>query len=252
MISLLLKCTPVATWAMMGVIWESFAAMTEGLGEAASVRVSFYLTEGLAKEARMLAHKVAFMSLILVLGVTSIFLMAGPNIAVTLSTDHTIQHLFTDLVGATGLANISMTYAQIYWSLAGAQGRFGFASAAILLCRWLVILPVASVCVFGHQFDLISVACTVSLGYAIAACILAYAVFSSDWEHLAFLFCEGVEAVDDVECYNDSGVILNEVDDEDDSQSSDDDEELEVLPEKLNLDNEKSQIDEETCEHNLL
>jgi Na+-driven multidrug efflux pump len=212
----------VATWAVMGIIWEIFQAMTEGLGEASSVRVSFYLTEGLPHDARKLAHKVVFLSMILVLLVTSIFLMLGPNLSVTLSTDNTIQHLFTDLIGATGLANISMTFAQIYWSLAGAQGRFGFASATILICRWLVILPIAFICIFGHQFDLVSVACAIAIGYAVAACTLAYAVFSSDWEQLAYFLRDDVDAVGAVDFYDDGAGIVDEVDDEDESSDEDD------------------------------
>jgi len=175
----------VATWASMGVIWEIFVAFTEGIGEAASVRVSFFLSEGLPEEAKRLANKVTFMSFILVLGVTSIFLMTGPNIAVALSADSTIEHLFNNLVGFAGLANVSMTFAQVYWSLAGAQGRYGVASGTILFCRWLIVLPMASICIYRFHFDLISVAGSVAFGYAIAAFTLAFLVFRSDWTAIA-------------------------------------------------------------------
>jgi Na+-driven multidrug efflux pump len=217
----------VAAWGVMGILWEIFQAMTEGLGEAASVRVSYYLSEGLHHEARRLAYKVVFISIIVVVMVTSIFLMAAPNIAATISTDSTIQHIFVDLVGPTGLANISMTIAQIYWSLAGAQGRFGFASATILLCRWMVILPIASICIFAYRLDLMSVACAIAIGYSVAACALAYAVFSSDWEQLSyFLRDDGIaegEINAPVEYNNDNGAgIVMEVDDEDDSSFDED------------------------------
>jgi len=175
----------VATWALMGVVWEIFVALTEGIGEAASVRVSFFLNEGLPDEAKRLASKVAFMSLVLVLLVVSIFLMAGPNIAVALTTDSTLQHLFSQLVGLTGLANVSMTFAQVYWSLAGAQGRYSVASATILFCRWLIILPMASICIYRYDFDLVSVAGAVAVGYAVAAFSLSFFVFRSDWNAIA-------------------------------------------------------------------
>lgn len=204
----------------MGVIWEVFAALTEGLGEAASVRVSFYLTEGLPMEAKRLANKVAFMAFILVLGATSIFLMAGPNIAVALSTDSTIQHLFTELVGLTGLANVSMTFAQVYWSLAGAQGCYGLASTTILFCRWLVILPIASACIFGYFYDLVSVAGAVAVGYAVAAFALACFVFRSDWERLALSMREDFEAADGVAGAYPDGEALQEEDDESESSPS--------------------------------
>jgi len=175
----------VATWAMMGVFWEAFAALTEGLGEAASVRVALYLTEGMPIDAKRLANKVSFLTVILVLLVASIFLMLGPNIAVALSTDYTLQHLFNQLVGMASLANVPTTFAQVYWSLAGAQGRFSIASGTILICRWLVILPIASISIFGYFYDLVATAGAVAVGYAVASFALACFVFRSDWEVVA-------------------------------------------------------------------
>ena len=235
----------VATWAVMGVIWEIFQAMTEGIGEAASVRVSFYLTEGLPHDARKLAHKIVFLTVILVLLITSVFLMAGPNMAATVSTDNTIQHLFTDLIGATALANISMTFAQVYWSLAGAQGRFGFASATILFCRWLVMLPIACICIFGHEFDLTSVSCAIAIGYAIAACVLACAVFSSDWEQLAYILRDDGDPYGACDFFDDGAGIVDEGDDEDESFDEDDDsgDEASILEEGEN--ESSSQTDED-------
>jgi Na+-driven multidrug efflux pump len=179
---------------MMGVVWEILAGLSEGLGEAASVRVSFHLAGGMPTEGKRLSNKVAFLTFILVLGVTSIFLMAGPNIAVALSTDSTIQHLFTQLVGFTGLANVSMTFAQVYWSLAGAQGRFSLASASILLCRWLVMLPFAFICIYTFSFDLVAIAGSVAVGYAVATVALASVIFRSDWEQLALRLRDSFEA----------------------------------------------------------
>ena len=213
----------VATWAMMGVIWEIFVALTEGIGEAASVRVSFFLTEGLPDEARRLANKVAFMTFILVLGVTSIFLMAGPNIAVALTTDSTLQHLFVQLVGLTGLANVSMTFAQVYWSLAGAQGRYSLASATILFCRWLIVLPIASICIYRYFFDLRSVAGAVAVGYGVAAFTLCFFVFRSDWNAIAISLRDDDEQI--VEGYrSDEDGVLGHFEDEP-SSSSDEEEE---------------------------
>jgi hypothetical protein len=193
-------CSEVAVWAMMGVVWELFAALTEGLGEAASVRVSFYLAEGLPVDASRLASKVTFLTFVLALTISSIFLMAGPNIAVALTTDNTLQNLFGNLFGMTSLANVSMTFSQIYWSLAGAQGRFNMASASILACRWFLILPLASVCIFGYRFDLVAVACAMAIGYAVAASTLAMFVFQSDWEKLSRELQEDMESMT-MACY---------------------------------------------------
>jgi len=225
----------VATWAIMGVIWEIFVAFTEGIGEAASVRVSFFLSEGLPDEAKRLANKVTFMSFVLVLTVSSIFLMAGPNIAVALSTDKTLQHLINQLVGTAVLANVSMTFAQVYWSLAGAQGRYSVASATILFCRWFIVLPMASICIYHYNFDLMAVAGSVAVGYAVAAFALSFQVFCSDWDAIAQSMveeefnpmmndnmCEGYPSDEDGMGLFDEG---DDDDDDDDDDSSYDDEE---------------------------
>jgi Na+-driven multidrug efflux pump len=166
----------------MSVIWEIFVALTDGLGEAASVRVSFYLVEGLSSDARHLSNKICCLAAVLVLFVTSLFLMLGPRIAVLLTTDKVVQSLLNNLVGMTCLANSSMTIAQIYWSLAGAQGRFELASATILFCRWFIIIPLACLVIFQNNFDIEAVAAMVAVGYAVAAFILACKIFLSDWE----------------------------------------------------------------------
>ena len=232
---------------MMGVIWEIFSALAEGLGEAASVLVSFYLTQGLPAEAERVANKVAFFALILVLVVASIFLMAGPNIAVTLSTDSTIQHLFTQMVGLTALAYASMTLAHVYWSLAGELGRIGLASATILFCRWLIILPVASICTFGYNLDLVAVAGAVAVGYAVAAFALAWCVFRIDLELLALSLRED-EAVDV------SGGVLGDAfqeEDGEDEESSSADDESEDTSESSSAE-EESESEEEPDDRELL
>ena len=169
----------------MGMIWEIFVGLTEGLGEAASVRVSYYLSEGMPRVARRLTNKVVFLAFISVLFFTSLFLIIAPNVAVLLTDDSTLQHLFSNLVGLASVASVSMTFSQIYWSLAGAQGRFALASATILFCRWFITLPMASVCIYRYRFDLVSIAGTVAIGNAVAAFVLAFSVYRSDWSALS-------------------------------------------------------------------
>lgn len=240
----------------MGVIWEIFSALAEGLGEAASVLVSFYLTQDLPMEAERVANKVAFFATILVLVVTSIFLMAGPNIAVILSTDSTIQHLFTQMVGLTGLANVAMTLAHVHWSLAGELGRIGLASATILFCRWLVILPVASICIFGYNLDLVAVSGAVAVGYAVAAFTLAWFVFQKDLELLSLSLRED-EAMDVGGGGGAFGNAFQEEDEEDEPSSVDDEsseDESEDTSESSSAAEEESEKEneEEPDDHELL
>lgn len=159
--------------------------MTEGLGEAASVRVSYYLAEGFPEAAKLMASKVACIAFVEALIVSSILLVAGPNIVVAITTDTILEIMENQLIGLTALANLSMTFTQIYWSLAGAQGSYGAASATILFSRWLLTLPIAAICVFPYNFGLDSLAGCVSVGYATAAFVLSLRVFNSDWKALS-------------------------------------------------------------------
>jgi Na+-driven multidrug efflux pump len=194
----------------MGIVWEVFEASTEGLGDAASIRISFFLEEGLPAQAKNLSNKVFFLALVEALAVTSIFLMAGPNIAVSLTTDSTLENIFNDLVGITGLANVAMTFAQVYWSLVGAQGRYGLASSTIMLCRWLVTMPLALTFIFGLSYDLRAVAGSIAVGYATASSFLVYSVVTSDWQLLSL-------AAQEDEAEDESFLNFSESDQDDDS-----------------------------------
>ena len=177
----------VAAWALMGILWEIFEASTEGLGEAAAVRVSLVLSENLPDLARQLAHRSVLLGIVLSLMVTSAFLLVGRNLSVALTKDLTLQTLFNDLVGTTGLANIAMSLAQVYWSLLGSQGRFGVASSSILLCRWLVTMPLAAGFIFRADYDLRAVGSALALGYMTSTLLLAIRLFQSDWKVYAQL-----------------------------------------------------------------
>jgi Na+-driven multidrug efflux pump len=194
----------------MGVVWDCCLASTEGLGEAASVRVSFHLAEGFPAEAKLLASKVAFLALVEALALTSIFLITGPIFSESLTTDTVLQDMLNGLMGLTALANIPMAMAQIYWSLVGAQGKYAVASASILLSRWLVMIPIGAVFVYGFEYDVDALAGGVAVGYATAAFILSLHVFSSDWTSLSLSMQQSLLPHDDDD------------EDDDDSFSSDD------------------------------
>jgi Na+-driven multidrug efflux pump len=201
----------VATWALMGLIWEVFEGSNEGLSDSGAVRVSYYLAEGMPELAMMLTSKTIFLAMVQSLTLTAIFLMAGPNISVALTNDATMQHLFNDLVGMTGLANISMSFTQIYWGLLSAQGRFSIASCCMLLCRWVLTMPIAAACIYGPSYDARSAAGAVAVGYGTAAIGLSIFVYRTDW-HQAVL--DAQEEVTPME----EGVDLDESDDEEESE----------------------------------
>ena len=64
--------------------------------------------------SEQLAHKAVFLSIMESTILTAIFLLIGPNLAVALTRDAVLQHLFNDLVPMNALANIAMSLAQIF------------------------------------------------------------------------------------------------------------------------------------------
>lgn len=186
----------VATWALMGIVWEVFQAFTEGLGEASAVRVSYYLSENLHGIAEQLANKAVFLSIMESTILTALFLLIGPNLSVALTRDAVLQNLFNDLVPMIALANVAMANAQIYWSLVGAQGYFSRASGVVLASRWLLIIPMGCALIYSSSFDLLSVAGAIATGYTIGGTILAHSIIRSDWTVAARLQREDLGGVD--------------------------------------------------------
>lgn len=223
----------VATWAIMGVIWEIFVSYNEGLGEAAANRVSFHLIEGCPRYALILTKKIIFVTVVLTLFTSSLFITIGPNVAVAITNEPTLQHLLLSIVCMTGLANAAMAFAQMNWSLAGAQGRFNVASLTVILSRWLITIPLALISIYGFQYDLRGVAAAVAIGHTVSATLLSYKVFGSDWGEIVKELREPLPVMYD-DNMNHNGVFEadNDSDDEDDESeyssseydSSDDDE----------------------------
>ena len=175
----------VAAWALLGCLWELLEASTEGIGEAASVRVAYFLAIAKPLLAKTLSYKVIYFAVIEALLLTSIWFVTGKYLVILLTNDPTLQHLINNVVAVIGLANVTMAFSQILWSLTGAQGRYRESMIAMFSSRWLVTIPVAAVSIFAKKLDLNAVSGSLVVGYATAACALAYFVVRSDWEGLS-------------------------------------------------------------------
>jgi Na+-driven multidrug efflux pump len=160
-------------------------ASTEGMGEAAAIRVAYLLSVARPEMAKKLSVKVIYLSLIQAVLMTSMLYMVVKNIIILLTTDPTMQHMMNNAIGLIGLANVSLAFARISWSLTGAQGRFRLATLIIFVSRWFVTTPIALISVFAFKLDLNSVSGALVVGYATASCALAYCVLRSDWGRLA-------------------------------------------------------------------
>lgn len=209
----------VATWAMFASMWDVLEASTEGISEAAAIRVAYHLSATQPILAKKLAHKALFWTIVQALLYTSVLLLAGRHIIVALTVDYTLQHLLDQLIGLMALANLSMAFAHVCWSLVGAQGRFNLATLVMLVCRWLVTMPLSLIFIFAMNYDEETLAGAIAMGTATSASVLATILFSSDWNDVAQeLYLQGLLSCDD-----DDDFDFSFGDDDDDSDDSDDD-----------------------------
>jgi len=180
----------VATWGILGSVWELFEASTEGLGEAAAVRVAYHLGKGNPNMARISAYKSMLLSFITALFFTSIFFMCGQNLPTWFTTDATLQHMLNDLIPLIGFGNVAMTVGMVCWSLVGAQGRYRLATLIVMITSWLVTLPIAAFTIYVLRIDLRGLVGAVIMGYSTAGMMLSCVLLRSDWERISTIIME--------------------------------------------------------------
>lgn len=210
----------VATWAILGAIWDVLEALTEGIGEASATQVAFLLAALQPQRAQKLANTVIYLAIVQALLITAALYMSGKYLAVLFTDDPTLQHLFNNTISLLGLANVTMSFAQISWSLVGAQGRFQLATSIVFFARWGVTIPMAVVVIFAFFLDLNSVSGALVVGYATAACALTFIVLRTDWERLARVMQE-VNAPSNPVDKNIVGYADNGFGDDDDDEDGD-------------------------------
>jgi hypothetical protein len=199
------------------LFWELFGTFTPGLGEALSGRIVEYLATGFHYEANLLSRKAVLFGYVLAGSVGSFLLIASPGIARAMTFDTSLRLLLTESSGLFSLAVAARIFSQLYWHLAGAQGRFGLATLSSLATKWLFMLPLSMLLVLSFKLDLRSIILVVGFGHAVKAFILGYKVFGRDWDALSRSIRERREEEFDAE---------QQYDDEDDDDDDDDDEEL--------------------------
>ena len=180
----------VATWSILGVIWKLLESSTEGIGEAAAIRVAYHLGHNNPIMAKRSSNKALFVASVQSLFVTSLLFMGGKNVASLMTSDATLQKLLNDTMALLGLGNVLMTYSMVTWNLVGAQGRYRLATLVILLSRWLVTIPCAVLFAYGFIFDLESIIGSMIIGFATGGLCMAYVLFRSDWSRLAKILQE--------------------------------------------------------------
>jgi len=175
----------VSAWAILGYIWETFEASTEGIGDAAEVRVAFHLGKGNPEMARISSQKSMLLGTIFGTFLTSLFFIIGDTLPTWFTDDVTLQEMIRSLLPMIGIGNVTMTFGFMCWAIIGAQGRYRLATLVAFVTTWGVTLPMAAVMTYVFRFNLQGITSSVVIGYSVAMTVMSYIVLRSDWARLS-------------------------------------------------------------------
>eukprot|EP00588_Corethron_pennatum_P014295 CAMPEP_0194275230 /NCGR_PEP_ID=MMETSP0169-20130528/8126_1 /TAXON_ID=218684 /ORGANISM="Corethron pennatum, Strain L29A3" /LENGTH=752 /DNA_ID=CAMNT_0039018645 /DNA_START=221 /DNA_END=2479 /DNA_ORIENTATION=- len=174
----------VAVWGMLGTVWELLEATTEGISEAAGIRIALHLGKGRPALAKTSAHKSLYFSMILGVFMTLVLYFLSDNLPGWFTDVIIIQDLISEVIHLLGLGNLFLVTGMTAWGVLGGQGRFHLATITLLVCSWGVTLPSCAISTY-YKINLIGQVGGVVIGYATAAMALAYFVHTSDWDALS-------------------------------------------------------------------
>jgi MATE family multidrug resistance protein len=199
----------VATWTVMGFVWDLFESTTEAAGDASEIRVSYHLGKGRPSMAKLAGFKSMLFGAILSILVSIIFISLTDILPSLLTRDATIQYMLAELFPLVALGNITMSMGMVCWTIIGAQGRYHLSTLIALTCSFVVTIPIGAVVTIWLRIDLQGLAFAVVTGYTVTATLLSACIIMSDWEMLS-------KTIQDQVCADD----LSDSSDDDSSTSS--------------------------------
>lgn len=144
-----------------------------------------HLGEGHHRRAKLAAHKAIFLAMTEAVVFFGIFLSLQHGTPKLFTPDATLQALISETIPYMGVGYLALTFGYLCWYIVGATGRYDYATWVHWLCSWGVTLPLAALWVFHNGWDLKALTASVVIGYAFVGCVLAYTVFTTDWEQVA-------------------------------------------------------------------
>ena len=175
----------VAAWAILGSIWDAFYSATEGIGDAAEMRVGLHLGANRPNMAKLSGYKALLISMSVATIVSTFFLSLQDRIPGWFTVDPTLQAMLRELMPYVAVGNFSMQFGMTAWSVIGAQGRYDLATRVSIVSSWGVCVPLASIFVFYFRVNLQGLTAAVVVGYVTTGACLSYVLLSTDWKQVA-------------------------------------------------------------------
>ena len=200
----------VATWGLLGTLWDALEIVTEAVADAGEVRTAFLLGAGKPVEAKLSSYKSLYLGTMVSILITGIMFIAGDSIPTWLTNDPTLQRMTAELIPLFGIGNIALSIGTLSWTLVGAQGRFRLSTAVGLSGGWFVAMPMAALLTLKYNVDLQGQTAAVVVGYMVSGTINSYILLQSDWPKLSRIVIE-----------RNDGISRGSDDDHDSNSSSD-------------------------------
>ena len=175
----------VAAWSLLGWLWDAIEEVSLAVADAAEVKVAKFLASGQVVRAQTLAHKSLFLGCLVSVIFSVPILALQPVLPKLFTTDETLQELLRQLIPFVAVGNVALMFGSMCWTILGAQGRYGLATAMGFLGSWAVTLPLSVLLTLAWNWDLQGVAGAVVIGYACSGALNAAVLFQSDWEKLS-------------------------------------------------------------------
>lgn len=172
----------VAGWAFIGSLWSIFDSTTEGIGDAAEIRVSYHLGNNHPSLAKLSAYKTLYLGLLVSSIISGVLFAVSDRIPAWFTPDETLQGMIADVLPYIGIGNISLTFGLLCWYLVGAQGRYKLATWIQFAASWAICMPFAAVFTFKYRFNLEGLMASVVLGYVAVGSCLSIVILTSDWQ----------------------------------------------------------------------
>ena len=173
----------VATWTIMGSIWEIFEYLPTAVNTACEIRVSRHLGKGNPGMAKIAAYKSMFYSTILVSFATAVFVYYRKQIIGLYTEIEFIQETLDSLVMQLGIANILMVIGISAFTILCTQSRIHLATMCYVICSLALTIPLAIYFVYIVGYGLQSILFSMIVGYSVSAMLLLLFVFTANWRH---------------------------------------------------------------------
>jgi Na+-driven multidrug efflux pump len=99
----------VATWGLLGTLWDALELITEAVADAGEVRTAFLLGAGRPGQAKLSSFKTLYLGVSASIFITACMFIAGEDIPTWLTNDPTLQRMTAELIPLFGIGNIALS-----------------------------------------------------------------------------------------------------------------------------------------------